>query len=408
MVFKCQEDSFLKEFTSKVVSCNKADFEVIIDGKKNNISGYEVILEDTILFPEGGGQPHDLGYLGTVPVLSIIRRGADAIHYVKEAFTAGEVVQQTVEWDRRFDHMQQHSGQHFISAVIEREYNVPTVAWWLGEDTCHVELDTPAFTIEQIARTEQILNEYIAAATPITVTILDKNASEEEINKIRARGLPEDHVGDIRVINIHGVDENMCCGTHVKNLSQLQMIKLLHTEKSKRKNKTLLHFIIGNRVMKRLTTCLDREQKITILLNNGPAEHVDLVEKLLKNSKVALKNLQVVLKDVAIAEVKKLKEMNPAPKYHVIHKKEGDADFINNFLREMGKTEIFLFLAVGDDKTGGNIVLYGKEDDIAKLGNKICEILDGKGAGKGNRFQAKVSKIINVPKAVKLIKDNFE
>lgn len=80
------------------------------------------------------------------------------------------------------------------------------------------------------------------------------------------RGLPADHKGDIRVINIEDIDTNMCCGTHVTNLSQLQVIKLLHTEKSKRKDKTLLYFLVGNRVLSRLQTCIDREQKLTVLL----------------------------------------------------------------------------------------------------------------------------------------------
>lgn len=80
------------------------------------------------------------------------------------------------------------------------------------------------------------------------------------------RGLPEDHKGDIRVINIEGIDENMCCGTHVTNLSQLQVVKLLHWEKSKRKNQILLYFLVGNRVLQRLSACLEREQKLTTIL----------------------------------------------------------------------------------------------------------------------------------------------
>lgn len=83
---------------------------------------------------------------------------------------------------------------------------------------------------------------------------------------MHSRGLPADHVGDIRIIKIDGVDSNMCCGTHVSNLSQLQIIKLLHSEKSKRKNKTLLHFLVGNRVIRKLDIMLKREQKLTTVL----------------------------------------------------------------------------------------------------------------------------------------------
>lgn len=84
--------------------------------------------------------------------------------------------------------------------------------------------------------------------------------------QVRAKGLPEDHQGDIRVINIEDLERNMCCGTHVTNLSQLQAVKLLNSEKSKRQNKTLLYFLVGNRVLKRLSGCIEREQKLVTLL----------------------------------------------------------------------------------------------------------------------------------------------
>ncbi|KAJ8973983.1 hypothetical protein NQ317_017358 [Molorchus minor] len=183
------------------------------------------------------------------------------------------------------------------------------------------------------------------------------------------RGLPADHKGDIRVINIEDVESNMCCGTHVKNLSQLQVIKLLHTEKSKRKDKTLLYFLVGNRVINKLNTCIDHEQKLTVLLKNNPSQHVDLVDKLQKNVRTVTKNLQTVLKDLAILEVSKLKNIEPQPKYYFLHRKEAEADFMNLFIKEMGTTDIFLFLSTGDENTTGNIVLYGEEKAIASLGN---------------------------------------
>lgn len=83
---------------------------------------------------------------------------------------------------------------------------------------------------------------------------------------MRARGLPKDHVGDVRVITIDGIESNMCCGTHVTSLSQLQVIKLLNVEKSKRKNKVLLYFIVGDRVLRRLASCVQREERLTTLL----------------------------------------------------------------------------------------------------------------------------------------------
>lgn len=100
-------------------------------------------------------------------------------------------------------------------------------------------------------------------------------------------------------------------------------------------------------------------------------DHVDLVEKLQKNVKILNKNIQSVLKDLAVSEAQKLKETSPAPKYFSLHRKEAEPDFMNIFIKELGKTEIFLFLSTGDEKAVGNIVLYGNEKAVTELGNKL-------------------------------------
>nr|CAI5828536.1 unnamed protein product [Callosobruchus analis] len=260
MVFKCQQDSFMREFQSRVLVCEKVSDPDI----NNDRDRYEVILEDTILFPEGGGQPCDLGFLNDIPVKQVVRRADKAIHYVEKPLNVGDVVKQTINWERRFDHMQQHSGQHLITAIVDREFKIPTTSWWLGEEVSQIEIESPTFSQEQIQNVEDICNELIRSGKNVTVNVYSSD-SEKDLEK-SARGLPSDHVGDIRVINIEDVDNNMCCGTHVANLSQLQVIKLLYTEKSKRKGKTLLYFLVGDRVLKRLTTSLKNEQQLTALL----------------------------------------------------------------------------------------------------------------------------------------------
>ncbi|KRT83311.1 hypothetical protein AMK59_3846, partial [Oryctes borbonicus] len=137
-----------------------------------------------------------------------------------------------------------------ITAIIDREFKYSTVSWWLGDEVSHVELDTTSMTLEQIKKAEITVNELIREGRKVTVDVI-KAGEKIDLNGIHARGLPEDHVGDIRVITIDGVESNMCCGTHVSNLCQLQTIKLLHAEKSARKNNTLLYFLVGNRVLDR-------------------------------------------------------------------------------------------------------------------------------------------------------------
>ncbi|XP_066261067.1 alanyl-tRNA editing protein Aarsd1 [Euwallacea similis] len=409
MVFKCQRDAFLKEFASKVIACEKIQQKG--DGANTDSSElFEVILEDTILFPEGGGQPCDYGSLNEVPVFKVIRRADKAIHITNQPFLEGEEVKQKVNWERRFDHMQQHSGQHLITAVIDKEFKYSTVSWWLGEEVSYIELDTSKISNEEIREAENKINSLIRDGKKVSVEIYTEDTPEEELKQVRARGLPEDHKGDIRVINIENLERNMCCGTHVTNLSQLQVVKLLHSEKSKRKDKTFLYFLVGNRVLNRLTGCIEREQKLTALLKSNPAQHSELVGKLQKSVKILNKNVQGVLKDLAFLQAKNLNDTLPVPAFFSLHRKEAEPDFMNTFIRELGDRvkDIFLFLSTGDEKLSGNIVLYGPEKAVADLGPKISELLEGKGAGKGNKFQAKVLKMANRPKAEEIIKDYFK
>ncbi|XP_063241006.1 alanyl-tRNA editing protein Aarsd1-B isoform X1 [Bacillus rossius redtenbacheri] len=405
MVFACQADSFLVEFSSKVVSCEEAELKVVSNGKKTTVKGYEVVLEDTILFPEGGGQPCDTGSLDGVPVLQVTRRGAQAVHFVAAPLAVGAAVRQRLDWGRRLDHMQQHSGQHLISAIAEIEFGYATSSWWLGEEVSYIELDTQSVKKEEMDRMEEIVNEKIRAATPVTVKVFEEG--DPQLTADRARGLPEDHVGPVRVVTIQGVESNMCCGTHVSNLSQLQAIKLLHAEKGK-KNKTNLHFLAGGRVLGALDRCLGRERQLTGVLKGGPSEHVLLADKLQKTLKMCNKNLQTVLKDLAVLEAEKLKRLNPSPKFYMLHRREADSDFMSIFINEVGNQSALLFLTVGDDKGAGQMVLHGEPSAVSALGPRICSVLGGRGAGKGPKFQAKVSNLGNRSEAEELIRKFFE
>lgn len=228
---------------------------------------FDVICEDTILFPEGGGQPWDTGALNGHPVRSVVRKGSQAIHRVDTEFKAGESVVQKLDWDRRQDHMQQHSGQHLISALFEQVYLYDTKSWWLGTDTSYIELDCKIpITQTEVDAIEEKCNSYIAQSIPVTVSVFDSLSAitSEEVQRA-TRGLPKDHAGQIRVVNIYGVDSNLCCGTHVANLAQLQAIKLLNLERPS-KNKLILHFLVGDRIRKRLQGMFEREQKMNALL----------------------------------------------------------------------------------------------------------------------------------------------
>lgn len=234
--------------------------------------------KDTILFPEGGGQPNDRGTIvlksdsgeKRLQVLNVTRKGPEAIHFVENAgndenlLKVGDEVVQLVDWERRHDHMQQHSGQHLISALFEQQYNYNTKAWWLGAESSYIEIDGKNITDGEMKNIESICNLRISQALPVNVQVYETaDCAGEEVTRA-SRGLPIDLSGPVRLINIEGVDSNMCCGTHVSNLAQLQVIKLMNIEKTKAK--TLVHFLVGNRVLKKLESTFQRELQFTSLL----------------------------------------------------------------------------------------------------------------------------------------------
>ncbi|XP_006773978.2 PREDICTED: alanyl-tRNA editing protein Aarsd1, partial [Myotis davidii] len=394
---------YAREFTTTVVSCRPA--ELPTEGSKGNrdvLSGFQVVLEDTLLFPEGGGQPDDRGTINGISVLRVTRRGAEADHFTQTPLAPGTEVHVQVDWERRFDHMQQHSGQHLITAVADHLFGLKTTSWELGRLRSVIELDSPSVTVEQVAAIEQSVNEKIRDRLPVNVREL--SLDDPEVEQVRGRGLPDDHAGPIRVVTIKNVDSNMCCGTHVSNLSDLQVIKILGTEKGK-KNKTNLIFLAGNRVLKWMERSYGTEKALTALLKCGAEDHVEAVKKLQNSTKLLQKNNLNLLRDLAVHVAHSLRNSPDWGRVVTLHRKEGDSEFMNIIANEIGSEDTLLFLTVGDEKGAGLFLLAGRAEAVETLGPRVAEVLEGKGAGKKGRFQGKATKMSRRAEAQVLLQD---
>lgn len=370
MVFKCQEDSYLKEFKTTVLKCEETNEPIVEYGKVSKFQGYQVVLENTILFPAGGGQPHDIGWLNNVEVVQVLRKGPEAIHFIQEPLPVGAEVTQKIVWERRFDHMQQHSGQHLISAILEKDFKLSTTAWWLGAEESYIELDSPKVSEDVIEAVEKKCNAAIRES--VSVNIKYCKIDDPGLDKAHTRGLPEDCMDTLRIICIGDIDENLCCGTHVSNLSQLQMIKFVGAEPGK-KGKTNLKFLVGDRVLRTFQKMLNREKVLTGLLKNEPSKHEELVQKLQKNFKTANKALQNVLNEVAVFEIEKIKSMEPKPRYVFMFKKEATPEFNRTICKGLESyKDMFVFLVSEDnEKRGeGQILIQGPEEACNALGSQ--------------------------------------
>ncbi|XP_077662438.1 alanyl-tRNA editing protein Aarsd1 isoform X3 [Eretmochelys imbricata] len=347
-------------------------------------------------------QPSDRGLIDDIPVLRVTRQGPAALHFVQRPLAPGSEVLLTVDWERRFDHMQQHSGQHLITALADQMFGFKTTSWELGHQRTVIELDTPSVTAEQVEALEKNVNEKIRARIPVVVR--EHSEDDPEIEMVRSRGLPDDHTGPVRIISIEGIDDNMCCGTHVSNLSDLQVIKLLGTEKGK-KNKTNLVFLAGNRVLKSVERSHSIEKALTLLLKNGAEEHVEAVKRLQNSVKLLQKNNLNLLRDLAVLTAQNFKSNPGRGRVFVLHRKDGDSEFMNIIANEIGTEDTLLFLTVGDEKAAGLFLLAGPSEVVEKLGPRVAELLEGKGAGKRDRFQGKATRMSRRAEVQALLQD---
>nr|CAB3219602.1 alanyl-tRNA editing protein Aarsd1-like [Phallusia mammillata] len=403
MVFMCQSDSYLTHFKTTVVACQPTECKIDAgNGKLQKIKGFNVELEDTILFPEGGGQPDDRGKINEHEVKRVIRKADKALHFIEKEIEVGQIVDVDVDWKRRFDHMQQHSAQHLITAIADHEYGYKTTSWDLGKSVSFIELDTPNISEEQRQNIEKLTNKAIQDSVAVQVHVTQ--VGSPLLKSVRARGLPEDHVGDVRIVDMQGIDANMCCGTHVSNLSHLQCIKLLSVEKGK-KGKTNLFFLAGDRILAYNGKCYNTEKELTKLLKCGPDQHVQAVERSIKQLKLAQKNCTTLLRDIAVLEASRFKlASEDQNRLLVLHRKEGNNEFMNIISNELPDTA-YLFLTVGDEKGEGMFLLKGPGTFIENCGEKVAEAICGKGLAKGTKMQGKAEKLQRKDQALLTIKE---
>ncbi|KAG0212254.1 hypothetical protein BGX28_006607 [Mortierella sp. GBA30] len=422
----CQHTPYLKQFTTTVLSCSQ---------KPNKQKLYEVQLQDTILFPEGGGQPCDYGTLNeTIEVKNVQRVGTSHVHHTTAPVQEGIEARLEVDWKRRFDHMQQHSGQHLVSAIFEQpEYGCDTLAWGMNATRCHVELSKVP-TPEQVQEVEDRLNLYIRRNYPVHVTFTDQRPAtlpkdyvgpngvfrvieimedldviEEEQDPVGAkkRQEQEQQSGQKRERRLVHLDYNPCCGTHVTSLKDLQCIKLLHQEKIRGDN-CRLFFVVGQRALNLLqeTYQITRDLASVLSAPGGPETFVETVVKTQKQGRESFKQVKSLFKEVASYQVQdwnqELKEKNPVledgttgPAYLIkYHRDDAEMDYLvvlTSLLKDhnllQGKR--MFVLSAGEKKDGGPMIITGKDEDLVKnVAAEVGKFVEVKGGGKG-RWQGK-------------------
>jgi misacylated tRNA(Ala) deacylase len=386
----CQNEPYLKALTTRVIGCEE------VPKTKKTPAKYEVELEDTILFPEGGGQPADLGTLSyeetSVPVNYVKRDGLIAKHETDSPIEVGTTVNVDLEWARRFDHMQQHTGQHLLSAIFDTR-KLETLAWSLGDKFCYVELPKRV-TREEMDAVQAEVNRVIQQDLKITTTIITNEEEKAAADPSVVEKIPDDYDvnnGVIRVVNIGDIDHNPCCGTHLNSTREIGSVALLHTQAMRGSN-CRVFFVCGDRVHKYAS---EAHRTIKMVNSHLSCLTEDIENKILglnQNLKDASNREKMWMAEVATFTAHNAKQDLETKNVVFVYKPEASLDFLNVIAKEIGdlaegKTAI---LACGQGTAGGAIMIIG--DKLDEVSAKVKDIVvNVKGGGKG-RWQGKVTK----------------
>jgi alanyl-tRNA synthetase len=345
----------------------------------------EIILDRTLFFPESGGQLPDHGTLGGVNVTDVQERDDAVVHVVSGEVPIVAPLRGAILWPRRFDHMQQHTGQHILSRAFIQTDRLDTVSFHMGEDACTIDLDGPAPDGAAIARAEDLSNQIINENRPVDITTMP--IEEVDMSELR-RKVPEG-VTVARIVTVRDFDRIPCCGTHVNSTGELGMVKVLKTEKVR--NFHRVHFKVGARAFSDYRDKHAVLQQLSQRLTTAPLDVAAKVDRLMEDSRSAEKVLKGLVQRLAAMEAQRLAATEHAGSPRVIVHRETDPLLARALATEMQKTPGTVAIIAADDGSVVCVSWHGLGIDLATSATAIAKELGGSGGGKGGFAQVRVS-----------------
>lgn len=361
------KDGYMQEFTATIISCEES--------KK----GYELMMDKTAFFPEGGGQYGDQGYLDSVRVVDTKEKGGLVYHYTMEPLEVGKQVTGRLDWELRFDRMQQHSGEHIISGLVHKRYGYNNVGFHLADEYCTMDFDGP-ISMEALKEIEEEANKVVFANLPIHILY----PSKEELKDLEYRSKIEIE-GQVRIVEIPDVDICACCAPHTATTGEIGLIKLVRMDNYKGGER--IYMLSGMRALKDYQTKEESVKAISATLCAKEDQVAFAVEKL-KEEQASLKNELVSLKQSLLSF--RAAEISVEDPVTLIF----DADLSGNEPREfmnllLEKGAAICGIFAGDDKKGYRYVIGSRKEDVRSYGDKL-KSLGGRGGGKAEMIQGSI------------------
>ena len=361
------EDSHLQTFEATVTAC--------IEVK----DGYEICLDATAFYPVGGGQPSDTGVLGDSTVLSVREDGGNIYHLCDKPLTVGQTVAGKIDWERRFDFMQQHSGEHMVSGVIYETYGYHNVGFHMGADLVTIDFDG-MIPQEDLQKIEDRVNRAIWQNLPVKCYY----PSQEELPTVpyrRKKDLP----WPVRIVEFPGMDICACCGTQVKRTGEVGLVKLFSCVKFH--EGVRIEMACGGRALGILSRAFDQNRQVSQAFS-AKIEETGQAARRMNETLTAEKFRSAGLEKRLFSYV----AQSYAGKKLALHFEENLSAGANRELCDAiaNCAEVAVTLS-GNDETGYSLCIISRTEDAKTLGADAVKALRGRGGGKKEAFQGSVS-----------------
>lgn len=370
-------DAYKTEFEARVISCEKVEAGNSCDDAK---AMYGVILEQTLFFPEEGGQTPDKGNIDGKEVLDVQIKDDVITHYLAESIEEGSMVKGTIDWQHRFFNMQQHSGEHLFSGLAYRKHGLKNVGFHLSNQIVTMDFDK-ALSEAQLKEMEWEINEAIAA----NVEIKTGYPSKEELAKMDYRSKIEID-GPVRIVEILGYDVCACCAPHVHRTGEIGSFKIQSVQNYK--GGMRISFLCGFRALEEYRRKSEIVSELSGILTTNQENLVGHVTKLreqVHSLKVQLSNEKQMRME------QKLTEIPSEQKDVILFEQELETPVVRNVVnRLMEDHDGVCGLFVGDDTEGYQFIIGSKSVDCREIATKLRENLGARGGGKSQMIQGSI------------------
>ena len=363
-------DSYLKEFQATVVSC-----------EQKNETTWRITLDKTVFFPEGGGQTGDSGWLNDVKVADTREKNGVIYHETKAPLEVGTKVAGKIDFAIRFDKMQQHTGEHILSGIVCSTYNYNNVGFHLSSEITTLDFDGE-LSEEQVRELEIRVNQAIHENIPVQV----KFPTKAELAEMDYRSKIEIE-GQVRIVEIPGIDRCACCAPHVKTTAEVGLLKIQSCDRHR--GGCRLTIVCGMRALKDYQQKQESVGKVSAALSAKPEKIGEAVEHLQEQQAKLREQLNHIQ---AMYLQEKLDKIHAEDQCICIFEEALDSIAMRNFVNgAMERCDGICGAFIGNDEKGYHYILGSKELDVREISKQLNAKFNGKGGGKPQMVQGSLN-----------------